>query len=654
MTSAQCPAQAAGAVFAAIRFKFSPAGRGLAKAVVLAVALLAATVWAQAAPPVARAAGSAGSALSVESAAPVRAILVELRDAPTHAGLMRDRADRARRAAAGAGEAGPSPSQREAARWQDVLASAPALRLAARRATGARAQWLQLERPLSRSEAQALAARLAARPEVAWAEPVVRERRLQVIGQPPGDPYYEGFDRQWWLQPVQGSDQVPLAHRLRGVPGYLSAWVQYGTGSASSRVAVLDNGITVHSELAGRVLPGFDFVADPAYSNDGDGRDADPSDPGDWVELADRTRDSASYENCAIQPSSWHGTAIAGMLFANTDNGAGVAAMNWRGSVVPVRVAAKCGADVADIVDGMRWAAGLDVCKRSDSAGNCVELAPRNANPVRVVNISFGGTGNCTPYQAAIDELRALGVVVVAAAGNEFGTPTRPAKCPGVVGVVALNRDGSKSNYSNFGPELAASGLATVGGDDSDGAWASLADSGLLSIGNLGDTTPGAQAYFSYFGTSFAAPVVAGAVSLMLSVNPALTHAQIVDGLRRSARPHVLSSVNGVEPCSSVNPGRCLCTTQTCGAGILDIRQALAFAADPAAYVAPATGAAVIDSAELSAAAALGPDRTVSPPVASGGSSGGGAASGGWLLALALVSLALIGSRTRVGPAPAR
>lgn len=584
----------------------------------------------------------------------MRAILVELRDAPTHASLMRDRADRAQRAAAGVGEGAPSTSLREAARWQGVVAATPGLRLSARRATGSRAQRLELDRPLSREEAQALAARLAAQPEVAWAEPLTRERRLQVATQAPSDPYFGGFPGQWWLQPVQGSDAVALEQRLRGVPGFLTAWVQAGTGSSGSRVAVLDNGITAHSELAGRVLPGFDFVADSAYSNDGDGRDADPSDPGDWVDPADRTRDATRFGNCAIQPSSWHGTAIAGMLFANSDNGAGVAAMNWRGSVVPVRVATKCGADVDDIVDGMRWAAGLaDVCKRSDSAGNCIELAPRNANPVRVINISFGGTGNCSPYQGAIDELRALGVVVVAAAGNEYGAPTRPAKCPGVVGVVALNRDGFKSNYSNFGPELTASGIATVGGDDSDGAWAALADSGLLSIGNLGDTLPGSEAYFSYFGTSFSAPVVAGAVSLMLSVNPALTHAQIVDGLRRSARPHVVSPVPGVAACSSANPGRCLCTTQTCGAGILDIRQALAFAADPDAYVAPALGAESIDSAELRAAAALGADRTASPPVANGsGSGGGGAASGGWLAALALVSLGLLGAARRRGGAP--
>jgi serine protease len=207
---------------------------------------------------------------------------------------------------------------------------------------------------------------------------------------------------------------------------------------------------------------------------------------------------------------------------------------------------------------------------------------------------------------------------------------------------VALNRDGFKSNYSNFGAELTASGIATVGGDDADGAWASLADSGLLSIGNDGDTVPGTHGYYAYFGTSFSAPVVAGAVSLMLSVNPALSYDQIVDGLRRSARPHVRSAVPGVADCSVSNPGRCLCTTATCGAGILDVAQALTYAANPGSYTAPNWPLVSLDTAELRAAAAAGPDRPSNGP--GGGSSsggGGGTSSPLWLAALLAAVVAL-------------
>ena len=85
-------------------------------------------------------------------------------------------------------------------------------------------------------------------------------------------------------------------------------------------VAVLDTGTTQHPELAGHMLPGFDFVSDSGYANDGDGRDADPSDPGDWVSAADRSADAARFGSCDVEDSTWHGTVIAGMLAAKTNN----------------------------------------------------------------------------------------------------------------------------------------------------------------------------------------------------------------------------------------------------------------------------------------------------------------------------------------------
>jgi serine protease len=435
------------------------------------------------------------------------------------------------------------------------------------------------------------------------------------------------------------------------VPNYLTAWTSVTAGDANSLVAVLDNGIVAHPDLAGKVINGYDMVSDPAFSNDGGGRDTNPADPGDWVDAADLQLQDYKDFNCQPEPSSWHGTVIAGMLAANVNNGAGGASMNWPGRVLAVRVAAKCGADVADIVDGIRWVAGLAVCLRSDANGACLELSSELPAPrARVINISFGGDGACSSeYQPAIDEARARGVVIVAAAGNEHAaTPTRPAKCPGVIGVAALNRDGFKSTYSNFGSTLA---VATVGGDDPDGAWGSrVADSGVLSVGNSGDTTPGAPGYFNYFGTSFSTPVVAGAASLMLAVNPALTAAQIEQGLRLSARPHVTSSLPGVAACSDANPGRCLCTTGTCGAGILDVPQALAYAnalrlGNP--YTPPTWPVVSLDSAPLREAAAAGPDRPANPttpPSGGGGDSGGGgggAMSALWLLALGAAVLAL-------------
>ncbi|HET9978781.1 MAG TPA: S8 family serine peptidase [Burkholderiaceae bacterium] len=625
----------------------SPRQRGRALALLAALAAAAGLLLG----PRAQARSAGGDAGGVSG------LIVQLRAAPTHTAAARDRG---------------GLHARETERWQRLAgalrgdaALARELPLVERHwrrdPVGASAQLLRFERALSAAEAGRIAARLAADPAVAWVQPNTRERRMGGAANPPNDPYFAGRNFQWWLQPLAGSDANVLVDRLRGVPDFQTAW-QTEAGVAATVVAVLDSGLTAHPDLAAaRILPGYDFVADAAYANDGDGRDANPADPGDWVDAADRTRDPGRFGSCEIESSSWHGTVIAGMVGAQTDNGLGAAAINRAARLLPVRVAGKCGAEVADIVEGMRWAAGLPACKRGDGAGGCAEFAPANPHPARIVNISFGGSAACgSAYQTAIDELRAApggGAVVVAAAGNEHRGLSRPASCNGAIGVVALNRDGFKTNYSNFG---ASAVIATVGGDDVDSGarWNSLADSGLLSIGNPGTTTaadcsaPGANCYFYHWGTSFSTPVVAGAVSLMLAANPALTAAEIVTGLRASARPHATSTLAGFNACSDANPGRCLCTTATCGAGILDVPQALAYAAAIAAqqpYVAPARQPARIDAADVAAAVALGADRppNVGTPPASTGGGGGGPMGGVWLGLLALATFSLHRARRR-------
>jgi len=532
------------------------------------------------------------------------------------------------------------------------------------RPVGRNAQRLDFERMLGPQEAAQLARKLATRPDVEWVVPNTRERRLVTPNDPgfPSPATLAGVTvpiGQWWLYPVSGTEQSTLVNRLRGVPGVQPAWTTT-TGDPAAVVAVLDTGIVPsHPDLAGRVLPGYDFVSDSVYANDGDGRDSDPSDPGDWVSQEDKTNRPEHFNipgaPCEIEDSSWHGTDIAGLMVAatNTAQALGVAAINWNGRVLPVRVAGKCGADVDDIIDGMRWAAGLQTCRFYNASGICTELVPTNPNPARVINISFGGTADCGPYQATINELAAIGVVVVAAAGNERGAATRPAKCVAnvanqsipVIGVGAVNRDGFKTNYSNFGPELT---VTTVGGDPkSDGVWGrTLGDDGILGIDIGGLRSPQTAGYAYLFGTSFSAPIVAGTVSLMLTVNPGLTAAQIINGLRVSARPHVVSNVIGT--CSAQNPGRCICTTATCGAGLLDTEQAVLYAqilAGGGSYAPPPRSAVNIDSDDVKQAAALGPlDEPAAvtppgPPLASGGGGGGGALNPTWLLALALVVL---------------
>jgi serine protease len=553
---------------------------------------------------------------TAHAAAP-RGFIVELKDAVPHAEPTRETALQADRA-------DPSALQRE--RLQRAV-SAAGVAPTATRPQGRAAHVLEFGRALSAAETDAILVRLRASPDVAWAEPNDREHALQSTT--PSDPLFTGTSGQWWLHPVSGTDANTIDARLRGVPGVQRAWT-WASGGTAAPVAVLDTGVTAHPELQGMWLPGADMVSDPTMANDGSARDLDPTDPGDWVSASERAQDA--FSDCDAHASSWHGTIVSGILAARTDNNEGVAAIGWNARIVPVRVAGKCGAEVADIIDGMRWAAGLWV--RDGARG----WLPLNPNPVRLINLSFGGNKPCNAaYQRTIDELREHGVLVVTAAGNGQGVVMRPANCRGVVAVAALNRDGFKARYSNFGPEIT---LATVGGDN---AGASLGDGGLLSLFNAGGNAPGDNIYARSFGTSFAAPVVAGTAALMLSVNPALTVDQLIDGLRRSARPHVVSP--WLAACSLDNSASCLCTAGTCGAGMLDAEQALFYARDPAAYVAPARHAEVLDSAEL-AAAAVTAEASPQPALQADADTGGGALGALGLLALAWAVRALkAGSR---------
>ena len=282
-------------------------------------------------------------------------------------------------------------------------------------------------RPLA--EVAAITDRLAKLPEIEYAEP---DRILRPL-LAPNDPQYAN---QWHYKGTYGIDAP-------------AAW-DITTGSTDIVVAVIDTGILNHADLAGRTLPGYDFIGDMLVANDGGGRDGDPSDPGDWITSAENA--SGYFAGCGVSDSSWHGSHVAGTIGAASNNGFGVAGINWVSKIVPVRVLGKCGGYNSDILDGMSWAAGLTV------AG-----VPANANPAKVINLSLGGSGACgATQQTVINSIVAAGTTMVVAAGNsdDDAAGYNPASCNNVVSVAATGPSGERASYSNYGSvvDIAAPG----------------------------------------------------------------------------------------------------------------------------------------------------------------------------------------------------
>ncbi len=441
-------------------------------------------------------------------------------------------------------------------------------------------------------DAVALAAQLAADPEVEFAVPNGRQRRLAA----PNDPLYlTGTPIDLVAQrggPVSG--QWTLRAPSAGVTSAMNveaAWART-QGSAGVVVALLDTGVRFEHPDLGRVanggslLPGYDFVSDSVVANDGDGRDADPSDPGDWVTHAESL--TSGFADCGTSSSSWHGTSTASLVGAATHNGIGMAGTAPGVRVLPVRVLGKCFGTDADIQAGMLWAAGLPV-----------DGVPANPHPARVINLSLGSAGTCNAaYQSVVDRITAAGVVIVAAAGNSAGGAVgEPANCRGVIAVLALRHVGTKVGFSDLGPEIT---IAAPGGNCVNIAVGSPCLYPIVSATNDGAQRPGTDAWTDSFnisvGTSFSSPLVAAAVGLMVSQRPELTPAHVRSALQATARPFPASGAdNGPDdptpvaqchaPSAGVEQLQCYCTRGLCGAGMVDAGAAVAAVAGALAHV---------------------------------------------------------------------
>ncbi len=279
------------------------------------------------------------------------------------------------------------------------------------------------------------------------------------------------------------------------------AWdIATGTGII---VAVLDTGHVSHSDLNANIVAGYDFISDTTVAGDGNGRDSDPSDPGDYY---------------GGNPSSWHGTHVAGTVAAVTNNAKGVAGTAFNAKVMPVRVLGRGGGYTSDIADAITW-----------SSGGTVSGVPTlsAANVADVINLSLGGSGSCdTLTQNAINGAVSRGTTVVVAAGNSNANVANfsPASCNNVIAVASVTSASSRSSFSNYGALIDVSAPG----------------SGILSTLNSGTQGPGTESYASYNGTSMAAPHVAGAVALAQSRRLALglplwTPAEVEANLKSTA-----------------------------------------------------------------------------------------------------------------------
>ena len=343
---------------------------------------------------------------------------------------------------------------------------------------------IQTSKTLNKTEAKEFMAKVASDPDVASVEP-------DYINYPAaeGDITFQFNDPQY-------SKQWNLTNPTTGVQNTGNARLRRG---ANVKVAVLDTGYVPHPDLVTGMANGYDFISDPLSARDGNGRDPNPLDEGDY----------APYNLCKDQAnahtSTWHGTHVAGIIGARGNNGMGIVGVADLARVQPVRVLGRCGGRTSDIADAIIWA-----------AGGHVDGVPDNTYPAKIINMSIGTVTQCpAAYQRAIDIARSKGALVVAAAGNGNTEAAKyaPANCRGVITVGATTKAGTRASFSNYGTRvnISAPGENILS----------------LSVNSLDrpDNTKFTYVYES--GTSMAAPHVSALLAQQLVNGTSMTTQQV-------------------------------------------------------------------------------------------------------------------------------
>jgi serine protease len=285
-------------------------------------------------------------------------------------------------------------------------------------------------------------------------------------------------------------------------------------------VAVIDNGIVAnHPSLEGVLLPGWDMVSG----------DRNPK----GKRSADSTPDAVN-EVCPITMRStlatdrFHGTKIASVIAANGK--LGVTGINPHVKILPVKSIGACRASLTDLIDSIAWAGGMSV-----------EGVPFNPYPAKVINISIANQAvTCHPQlQLIVDRLVERGVVILSAAGNTFGrAAAEPAICKGVIGVGAINSDQTNAVYSAIDNRITL--LAPGGGRDVNVKLDGFRN--RIRVATFKEVyDPRSDSYRldpigadDGVGTSFAAPLAAGAVAGVLLKNKDWTTNDLLKQIRET------------------------------------------------------------------------------------------------------------------------
>ncbi len=319
-----------------------------------------------------------------------------------------------------------------------------------------------------------------------YVEPNLVMRSTAITGAfPPND---RAYSYQRWHY-----EQINLPSAMSRVTGLNLPGTQ-----ARPLVAVIDSGVVLdHPDLAPQLFSAGRAFSSGSVAGDGDRNSGDDVDP------------------AASQPV-FHGTHVAGTVGAATYDGIGGAGTAPMALILPLRVLVQGRGSSLDVIQAMRYAAAL-----SNRSGF---VPVRRAD---VINLSLGSDNACdSAYQQAMNDVRAAGTLVVAAAGNEARTTVgSPASCTGVIAVSATDAQRNIARYSNTGTRVVVAG---PGGDTSVSTTGNGAPDGVYSDIGAFDSNGRRQPSFGPLdGTSMASPHVTGVMALMRFVNPGLTVAQV-------------------------------------------------------------------------------------------------------------------------------